>query len=135
MFSKNDILEQLRNGADASDIAQKMADEINAAVRDYEAEQEAAKRKTAVREDARNMVKTMSKFFSAHMGEDEMNDSEIDEATDAVMELMDSLRELKENLDNANIHVKIKKAPDLPAGEPNGHRSDEDVIRSFLNSL
>lgn len=128
MFSKNEILEQLRNGADASDIAQKMADEINAAVRDYEAEREAAERKTAVREDARNMVKTMSKFFSAHMGEDEMNDAEIDEATDAVMELMDSLRELKESLNNSNINVKIAKVP-------SGNRSDDDIIASFIKSL
>ena len=128
MFSKNEILEQLRNGADASDIAQKMADEINAAVQEYETEQKAAARKTATRADARNMVETMAKFFAAHMDEDEMSDAEIDEATDAVMELMDSLQELKESLKNSNINVKV-------ATKPSGNRSDEDIIASFIKSL
>lgn len=127
MFSKNEILEQLRNGADASDIAQKMADEINAAVQEYETEQKAAERKTATRADARNMVETMAKFFATHMGEDEMNDAEIDEATDAVMELMDSLQELKKSLDDSHFNVM--------AAKPSGNRSDEDVIKAFLASL
>lgn len=128
MFSKNEILEQLRNGADASDIAQKMADEINAAVQEYETEQKAAERKIATRADARNMVETMAKFFATYIGEDEMNDAEIDEATDAVMELMDSLQELKDSLKNSNINVKV-------AAKPSGNRSDEDIIASFIKSL
>ena len=56
MFTKDEILAQLREGTDAADIAQKMADEINAALDQYKAEQEAAKRDETRRADAREIV-------------------------------------------------------------------------------
>jgi len=126
MFSKNEILAQLRNGADASDIAQRMADEINEAVHEFEVEQEQAKRSAACRSDARNMVEVMAKFFATHMGEDELSDSEIDEATDAVIELMDSLKELKGALSDLTGKGTERK----PSGD-----LDDETIRRFLNSL
>lgn len=128
MFSKNEILTQLRSGANASDIAQKMADEINAAVEEFEAEKEQAKRSAAYRTDARNMVETMAKFFTTHMGEEELTSKEIDEATDAVMELIDSFKELKSAFDE--VSEKEKKPARIPSED-----LDDETIRRFIKSL
>lgn len=130
MFSKNEILEQLRNGADASDIAQKMADEINAAVHDYEAEKEAAQRMSAKRSDARALVDAMADFFGKYFDDGEMTEDEREQATDAMIELTNSLRELEDSL--KGIKLEIKKAD----RKPNGPKElDDEIIRNFLKSL
>lgn len=136
MFSKEEILAQLRAGTDASDIAQKMADEINAAVHDYEAEQERAKRDSMRREDARNMICAMADFFAKHMDEEPMDEADIDSATDAVMELVDSLKELRATLENANgtLNIELKKADRDPSVNRK-ETPDEEIIRRFLNTL
>lgn len=127
MFSKDEILARLRDGADASDIAQQMADNINAALDEYKAEQDAAKRDEVRRNDARAMVKLMGEFFSKYMGEDELADEDVEKSVDAVLELVDSMHELREALNAA-----VAK----PDRKPSGHSaSDDDTIRRFLNTL
>lgn len=129
MFSKDEILAQLRDGVDASDIAQKMADNINAALNEYKAEQEAAKRDETRRDDAREMVKAMNAFFSKYTDDAGMDDKAIESTVDAVMELMDSLDELRTAL-------KKETAP-APERKPSGTKAktDDEALKAFLMSL
>lgn len=137
MFTKDEILAQLREGTDAADIAQKMADEINAALDQYKAEQEAAKRDETRRKDARQIVALMSEFFSKYTDGDEMSDGDIDKATDAMLELIDNMSELQEAVKglegfapaterqpNGTPQVKVRKV-----------NTDDDALRTFLQSL
>ena len=139
MFSKEEILAQLRNGADASDIAQKMADTINEAVREYDAEAEKAKARDAERlEDARKVTRVMADYFAKWMGEDKMTEAEIDEAAQAMIELSDTLTDLKDALGGiakTGIPIpldKVKGSDRAPAAE---EEIDDDVLRRFLASL
>ncbi len=129
MFTKDEILAQLRDGVDASDIAQKMADNINAALDEYKAEQEAAKRVETRRDDAREMVKAMNAFFSKYADEEGMDDEAIENAVDGIMELMDSLDELR-----AALNKEIAPAPER---KPSGTKAktDEEALKAFLQSL
>lgn len=129
MFTKDEILAQLRDGVDASDIAQKMADNINAALDEYKAEQEAAKRVETCRDDAREMVKAMNAFFSKYADEEGMDDEAIENAVDGIMELMDSLDELR-----AALNKEIAPAPER---KPSGTKAktDEEALKAFLQSL
>ena len=129
MFSKDEILAQLRDGVDASDIAQKMADNINAALDEYKAEQEAAKRDETRRGDAREMVKAMNAFFSKYSDEAGMSEEDIERAVDGVMELMDSLDELRTALE--------KETAPAPERKPIGTKAktDEEALKAFLQSL
>jgi len=129
MFTKDEILAQLRDGVDASDIAQKMADNINAALDEYKAEQEAAKRVETRRDDAREMVKAMNAFFSKYADEEGMDDEAIENAVDGIMELMDSLDELR-----AALNKEIAPAPER---KPSGAKAktDEEALKAFLQSL
>ena len=132
MFSKEEILAQLRQGADASDIAEKMADEINAAVHEYEAEQEKAKLSSVRREDARKVIEGLSEFFSKYMDEDEMGDEDIDKATDAMLELIDNMRDLKTQIQNLTIRVEADRKPN---GDSPLKDLDDETLRNFLRSL
>ena len=129
MFSKDEILAQLRDGVDASDIAQKMADNINAALDEYKAEQEAAKRVETRRDDAREMVKAMNTFFSKYADEKGMDEKEIENAVDGIMELMDSLDELRSALEKDIAPMAERKPIGTKA------KTDEEALKAFLQNL
>lgn len=144
MFSKDEILKQLRAGADAQDIAQKMADEINAAVKTYDEEQEAIKQAEAKakafenekREDARKLIDAMADFFIKYFGEegeDLMPEEDREEAVDAILELTDHIVQLK---------GLIGTIAEKPAREPSGCKCptcddeiDDIALKNFLKSL
>lgn len=137
MFTKDEILAQLREGTDAADIAQKMADEINAALDQYKAEQEAAKRGETRRKDAREIVALMSEFFGKYTDGDEMSDEDIDKATDAMLELIDNMNELKDALKGLEEFAPATERQ--PSGTPQVKvrkvSTDDDALRAFLKSL
>lgn len=150
MYSKNDILEQLRKGANASDIAQKMADEINAAVREYDEEQEAKKAAVAAekaksekREAAKALIIHLNDFIGDYLDDTAtMSPEEVDEATDALIELMDHMVDLKNsigmlgmakfstgNKNDASVKKCACGAPDC------NDEIDDDVLKRFIASL
>lgn len=139
MFTKDEILAQLREGTDASDIAQKMADEINAALDQYKAEQEAAKRGETRRKDAREIVALMSEFFGKYTDGDEMSDDDIDKATDAMLELIDNMHELQEAL--KGLEDLAPATERQPSGKPQvtvkvrSTDADNEALRAFLRTL
>ena len=137
MFSKNEILAQLRDGADASDIAQKMADELNAAIQEYEKQQANAKRLSARRSAARDMVDVMSKFFSTYVDQEEFSEEDLEQATDAVLELIDSVDELKSHLDKSFLNVSAPKTERSPIGHSASSEDeiDDTTLLRFLSTL
>lgn len=139
MFTKDEILAQLREGTDAADIAQKMADEINAALDQYKAEQEAAKRDETRRADAREIVALMSEFFGKYTDGEEMSDEDIDKATDAMLELIDNMHELQEAVKGLEDLASVTERK--PSGKPHvtvkvrSANADNEALRAFLKSL
>lgn len=141
MFSREDILKQLRDGADPQDIATAMADAINGAIKDYEDEQARAQADTRNAErkaDARVLIDNMAAFFQKWCGEGEMSEAERDQAADAICEITDHLMELDaffKTLGAAPSGHRAAKAHDCECGHcaPSAEQDiDDDALRAFL---
>lgn len=135
MFSREDILEQLRKGADASDIAQKMADAINGALSDFEAEKEKAKEAEAKKEkemrtDAGKIVDLMTGFYNKYFGEIELNKEEREALVDAVLGIS---RDAMKEIERIN---KVTKGMQDIFGAPSAEKEiDDEALRRFLATL
>lgn len=115
MFTKEEILAQLRDGTDASAIAQKMADEINAAIAEYSEEQNKASQKRA---EAEAVVAALLDFLEKYYGV-KRTDDDLKNVTDLVIGACDSTLEMLNTIEKA-----AKNAP-----------TDDDVIKAWLNAL
>ena len=126
MFSKEDILAQLRKGVDASNIAQNMADEINAALQEFEEEQSKAAKEKEKREDAGRVLDALQVYYTKYVSDDgPLSAKEREEGINLIIELCDNFGRLT-NL--ADIAAKVEQKPlklDL----------DDDVLRKFLATL
>lgn len=129
MYSKDDILAKLRKGADASVIAQEMADNINAALQEYQEEQKAEETKKIKRQDARKVIDAMSEFFGKYFGE-VMPEAEREQAVDAMIELTDHIRDMESHL--KDLVKAIEKNDQAPSAE---NEIDDETLRRFLKSL
>ena len=129
MYTKEDILKQLRNGADAADIAKQMADNINAAIQEYDKEQEAAKHTEAEkRKDAGKVVDALNDYFIKYFGEEGVTGEGREKAIDAIIQLTDYMVELEDQMDAI-----VKKI--ASKSEDKSTRSDADILRDFLKNL
>lgn len=81
MFSKDDILARLRKGDTADLIASEMADQINAAINEYNEEKAA---KAASRAKARAAVDALMDYFAEAMGEPVPEEKEREQLTDVL---------------------------------------------------
>lgn len=134
MFSREDILKQLRDGADPQEIATAMADAINGALGDYQKEQdEAAYAEKEKRKDARKVVDAMSDFFTKYFGEDPIDEDALEAATDAMIEMTDHMIGLKNDL--SAIAVRFQKPDREPSAPDAEDEIDDDILRRFLASL
>lgn len=125
MFSKDEIKIQLRAGKPAEEIAKAMETEINTALAEYNAEQEAAKAKTKEREtDTYALVDSMMAYFRKHFSQKELTSEERARAAEAII----SMGELMVDLDNT-----IQKVKEQSAASPKN--SDDDIIAAWLNAL
>lgn len=125
MFSKDEIKIQLRAGKPAEEIAKAMETEINTALAEYNAEQEAAKAKTKEREaDTYALVDSMMAYFRKHFSQKELTSEERARAAEAIV----SMGELMVDLDNT-----IQKVKEQSAANPKN--SDDDIIAAWLNAL
>ena len=138
MFSREDILKQLRDGADPQTIATAMAEAINGAIGDYEKEKAEAEAQAKIaagtkRRDARALVDAMADFFGKYFEGEEMDEDDREKATDAIIELTDHMIELEHNLSAiADKYAPKAKADRAPSAED---EIDEDTIRRFLSML
>lgn len=135
MFSREDILAQLRNGADASDIAQKMADAINGALSDFEAEknkakEEEAKKEKEMRVDAGKIVDVLTGFYNKYFGEIELDKDEREDLVDAVIGMSkDAMKEIERI---QKMTKDMKKIFSAPSAEK---EIDDEALRRFLSTL
>ena len=148
-YDKNYFLDQLRNGQDINAIGQAMADAMNAAMADYNAEQEAARKAeaervakvelTAKKKDLSLKMVDLFREYAALTGNTAMDEMEITdedmdtlvEALDQTFALMGAMKELKVAIDS------------IPADKVNPKtrtttihaKSDDEVLADFLASI
>lgn len=149
-YDKNYFLDQLRNGQDINAIGQAMADAMNAAMADFNAEQEAARKaeaervakveltakKKAIGEELVDLFREYAALTgNTAMDEMEITDEDLDvlvEALDQTFALMGAMKDLKVAIDNLPdekvpvIHAKVKA---------NKGKSDDEVLADFLASI
>ena len=149
-YDKNYFLNQLRNGQDINTIGQAMADAMNAAIADFNAEQEAARKAeaervakvelTAKKKDLGLQMVDLFREYAALTGNTAMDEMEITdedmdtlvEALDQTFALMGAMKDLKVAIDNLPdekvpvIHAKVKA---------NKGKSDDEVLADFLASI
>lgn len=149
-YDKNYFLDQLRNGQDINAIGQAMADAMNAAMADYNAEQEAARKaeaervakveltakKKAIGEELVDLFREYAALTgNTAMDEMEITDNDLDtlvEALDQTFALMGAMKDLKTAIDNLPdekvpvVHAKVKA---------NKGKSDDEVLADFLASI
>ena len=149
-YDKNYFLDQLRNGQDINVMGQHIADAMNAAIADYTAEQEAARKaeaervakveltakKKAIGEELVDLFREYAALTgNTAMDEMEITDDDLDtlvEALDQTFALMGAMKDLKVAIDNLPdekvpvIHAKVKA---------NKGKSDDEVLADFLASI
>ena len=148
-YDKNYFLDQLRNGQDINTIGQAMADAMNAAIADYNAEQEAARKAeaervakvelTAKKKDLGLQMVDLFREYAALTGntamdEMEITDDDLDtlvEALDQTFALMGAMKELKVAIDAIpadKVNPKTRTAT-IHA------KSDDEALADFLAQI
>ena len=145
-YDKNYFLDQLRNGQDINDIASSMADAMNAAMADFTAEQETARKAeaervakvelTAKKKDlGLKMVDLFREYASLTgnnvMDEMEITDEDMDtlvEALDQTFALMGAMKELKEAVNSMPVD-KVNPKTRIHV------KSDDEVLADFLATI
>lgn len=148
-YDKNYFLDQLRNGQDINAIGQAMADAMNAAVADYNAEQEATRKaeaervakveltakKKAIGEEIVDLFREYAALTgNTVMDEMEITDDDLDtlvEALDQTFALMGAMKELKVAIDSIpadKVNPKTRTAT-IHA------KSDDEALADFLAQI
>lgn len=111
MYTKNDIMARLQKGDDPQAIANEIADTLNAALAEYEANQKAAKEKEAAakreadkQKDMADLCQRFWKYMQKYYDwdEGEFTDEDVREIIEATESAMVAATELKAMLENLN---------------------------------
>ena len=155
MYTKNDIMARLQKGDDPQAIANEIADTLNAALAEYEANQKAAKEKeAAAKRDAEKQKdmtelcnlfwKYMNKYYDWEEGEFSDEDvREIMEATEAAMlaatELKslfnDFAKKLDEDMDEQPAKLRHEAIPNTKKCECAKAKAEETNLDNELHQL
>ena len=148
-YDKNYFLDQLRNGQDINDIASSMADAMNAAMADFTAEQEVARKAeaervakvelTAKKKDLGLKMVDLFREYAALTGNTAMDGMEITdddmdtlvEALDQTFALMGAMKELKVAIDS----IPADKANPKTRTATLHVKSDDEVLADFLAQI
>ena len=148
-YDKNYFLDQLRNGQDINTIGQAMADAMNAAIADYNAEQEAARKAEAERvakvelaakkKDLGLQMVDLFREYAALTGntamdEMEITDDDLDtlvEALDQTFALMGAMKELKVAIDS----IPADKVNPKTRTSTIHAKSDDEALGDFLAQI
>lgn len=151
-YDKNYFLDQLRNGQDINAIGQAMADAMNAAMADYNAEQEAARKaevervakveltakKKAIGEEIVDLFREYAALTgNTSMDEMEITDDDLDtlvEALDQTFALMGAMKELKVAIDSMPVDKVVARNPKTSTATLHV-KSDDEVLADFLASI
>ena len=148
-YDKNYFLDQLRNGQDINTIGQAMADAMNAAMADFTAEQETARKAEAERaakvelaakkKDLGLQMVDLFREYAALTGNTAMDEMEITdedmdtlvEALDQTFALMGAMKELKVAIDSMPVN---KVNPKTRTATIHA-KSDDEVLADFLAQI
>ena len=136
MFDEKTILARLQNGEDAQKIADEMAavlNQANKAYADQKAVEEATKKRNEVqkKEDLQEILDLFTEWFKTYYGIDAKGELE----ADAVLELIDSIKDYVEALKDLEAIFGIKK-PAVKATKSNTKpKNADEQIRDFLNKM
>ena len=148
-YDKNYFLDQLRNGQDINVMGQHIADAMNAAIADYTAEQEAARKAEAERvakveltAKKKDLGLKMVDLFREYadltgntaMDEMEITDEDMDtlvEALDQTFALMGAMKELKVAIDS----MPVDKVNPKTRTATIHAKSDDEVLADFLATI
>ena len=151
-YDKNYFLDQLRNGQDINTIGQAMADAMNAAMADFTAEQEAARKAeaervakvelTAKKKDLGLQMVDLFREYAALTGntamdEMEFTDEDMDtlvEALDQTFALMGAMKELKAAIDSMPVDKVVARNPKTSSATLHV-KSDDEVLADFLAQI
>ena len=138
MFDEKVILTRLQNGEDVQTIANEMANlinKVNKTYTDQKAAEEAAKAKaeTQKKEDLQEILDMFTDWFNAYYGIE--TDGKLE--ADAVLELIDSIKEYVEALNDLESIFSIKKST-VKATKSNTKpksKSSDEQISDFLKQM
>ena len=151
-YDKNYFLDQLRNGQDINDIASSMADAMNAAMADFNAEQDAARKAEAERaaqaelaakkKDLGLKMVDLFREYAALTGNTAMNEMEITdadmdtlvEALDQTFALMGAMKELKVAIDSIPADKVVARNPKTRTATIHA-KSDDEALAEFLAQI
>ena len=151
-YDKNYFLDQLRNGQDINVIASSMADAMNAAMADFTAEQEAARKaeadrvakveltakKKAIGEELVDLFREYAALTgNTVMDEMEITDDDMDtlvEALDQTFALMGAMKELKVAIDSIPADKIVARNPKVNINTSRA-KSDDEVLADFLATI
>jgi hypothetical protein len=151
-YDKNYFLDQLRNGQDINVIGQAMADAMNAAVADYNAELEAAReaeakrvakveltaKKKAIGEEIVDLFREYAALTgNTVMDELEVTDDDLDtlvEALDQTFTLMGAMKDLKVAIDSIPADKIVARNPKVNINTSRA-KSDDEVLADFLATI
>ena len=151
-YDKNYFLDQLRNGQDINDIASSMADAMNAAMADFTAEQETARKAeaervakvelTAKKKDVGLRMVDLCREYAALTGNNVMDEMEITdedmdtlvEALDQTFALMGAMKELKEAVNSMPVDKIVAHNPKTRTATIHA-KSDDEVLADFLATI
>ena len=135
MFDEKTILARLQNGEDAQKIADEMAaalNQANKAYADQKAAEEAAKKQNDVqkKEDLQEILDMFADWFKTYYGIETKGELE----ADAVLELIDSIKEYVEALKGLETMFSMKNTPKIIKSNTKPKSADEQ-ISDFLNKM
>jgi hypothetical protein len=151
-YDKNYFLDQLRNGQDINVMGQHIADAMNAAMADYNAEQEAARKAEADRvakvelaakkKDLGLQMVDLFREYAALTGNTAMDEMEITdedmdtlvEALDQTFALMGAMKELKVAIDSIPADKIVARNPKININTSRA-KSDDEVLADFLATI
>ena len=151
-YDKNYFLDQLRNGQDINTIGQAMADAMNAAIADFNAEQEAARKAEAERvakvelaarkKDLGLQMVDLFREYAALTGNTAMDEMEITdedmdtlvEALDQTFALMGAMKELKMAIDSIPADKVVARNPKTRTATIHA-KSDDEALADFLATI
>jgi len=151
-YDKNYFLDQLRNGQDINTIGQAMADAMNAALADFNAELEAAReaeakrvakvelaaKKKAIGEEIVDLFREYAALTgNTAMDEMEITDEDMDtlvEALDQTFALMGAMKELKVAIDAMPVDKVVARNPKTRTATIHA-KSDDEALADFLAQI
>jgi hypothetical protein len=151
-YDKNYFLDQLRNGQDINVMGQHIADAMNAAMADFAAEQEAARKAeaervakvelTARKKDLGLQMVDLFREYAALTGNTAMDELEITdedmdtlvEALDQTFALMGAMKELKVAIDSIPADKIVARNPKVNINTSRA-KSDDEVLADFLATI